>query len=153
MQKKHESYLLTLGINIEGREKKMAEELKTYSLKQQKRKYDHNPNHIRKRRSDRKIDIQIPIPEDIHSRIIYLSERRGVYMETIATEIVKNILMRVHDFPPVDYVLTNHKVTIKADEDLRWDIALKQSQWGIKSKRKVVHRIFMYAWERGNFGW
>ncbi len=98
---------------------------------------------VRKVRKDKKHDIQIPLTEEQRRLIKVLARNRRMTPTSFCSMLLKNALIRNHDYPEVQYPSSKSKTChAKFEEDyfemlfgytVRWDCSLK----------KAAHRILL----------
>lgn len=118
----------------------------------QKSRYAAPPVRVRKPRIDKKMDIKIPLTEDIYDRIAHYADRQRVSMTFLATTYMEQIVARNHDFKEVDYEDSELTVHVKANQDLIDTINRYKSKWRYRSTRKTAHRLFMEVIRKGLLG-
>ncbi|ERN52806.1 hypothetical protein M3689_07080 [Alkalihalophilus marmarensis] len=111
-------------------------------LNQTKRK--QSQPSVRKKRSDSKVDIRIPIKPKDREFVLYAARNRRESITSYATGIVKAHLDRRRDFPQQVYEPSDFIVHVKATPKMYEAIVVYSIKWNC-SIREATHRIFSDA--------
>lgn len=98
---------------------------------------------IRKKRSDSKYDIKIPVTADEKQFVIRASIGRGESETKYCTKLLESALDRENIFEEVEYQNTDQTVHIKVNREVYDAISYYAAMWHCRSIRKSAHRIFM----------
>lgn len=98
----------------------------------------------RKQRSDKKVDIRVPISDSDREFILWNARSKRESMTKFATDIVRDSVMR--DFPFKEYPYEKHffEVHVKADQELYQHIVNYSVEWNC-SIRETTYRILTNA--------
>ncbi|WP_100373060.1 hypothetical protein [Bacillus sp. FJAT-45037] len=99
----------------------------------------------RKKRSDSKRDIKIPVTQDEKEFIIRASIGRGESETEYCTKLIQSALERNSEFDEVEYQHSSLSVHIKLSQEWYDIISYYAALWHCRSIRKVAHRIFMQS--------
>ena len=109
-----------------------------HTLREQRR--PHVTDKVRKQRSDKKVDIRVPVTDSDREFILWSSRSRRESMTKFCTEVVQNYIANGFDFKEHPYVKTDFEVHVKADETLYKKIVDYSVKWNC-SIREATHRI------------
>ncbi|MBP3953632.1 hypothetical protein [Bacillus suaedae] len=98
------------------------------------------PSINRKTRSDKKVDIRVPITDQDREFILWNARSRRMSMTAFCTEIIQIQIQRNQEFHPRPYEHTDFIVHVKADEELYRHIVNYSIKWSC-SIREATHRI------------
>ncbi|ERN54338.1 hypothetical protein [Alkalihalophilus marmarensis] len=104
---------------------------------------NQSEKRIRRKRSDAKYDIKIPVTADEKEFIIRASIGRGESETKYCTQLLKSALGRTKVFDESEYRNTGLTVHIKVNREIHDDIGYYAAIWQCRSIRKATHRIFM----------
>lgn len=101
----------------------------------------HNkPAKNRKQRSDKKVDIRVPISDDDREFVLYHARTKRQSMTRFCTDIIRTQIENHQEFYEHPYSQTDFIVHVKADEELYQHIVNYSIEWSC-SIREATHRI------------
>lgn len=106
-----------------------------------KRRHSSNSDS-RKTRSDKKIDIRVPISDDDREFIMWNARSKRQSMTSFATEIVRDYVERNLPFKEYPYKKYFYEVHIKVDQELYQQIVNYSIEWN-SSIRETAYRILV----------
>jgi hypothetical protein len=98
-------------------------------------------NENRKTRTDKKVDITIPLSENEKRLVKTKAHRRKVSQSNLCTDIVKKALLRSYEYKDVEYKDHKDRVHCKLEDDYYQMLVKYAVDWNC-SIRQAAHRIF-----------
>lgn len=108
-----------------------------------KRRHSNSSDH-RKTRSDKKIDIRVPVSERNREFILWNARSKRQSMTRYATDIVRDSINRNLHFVECEYVKHDFEVHVKAEQELYQHIVNYSVDWNC-SIREATFRILSNA--------
>ncbi|MCT8138668.1 hypothetical protein H1D32_13490 [Anaerobacillus sp. CMMVII] len=99
----------------------------------------------RKKRSDKKHDIKIPVSKLDKQKVLLYSRLSGLSEKKYCTGLIKKAFELNYELPEIDYQTSNLMVHINPDKELYSLIVNKSVDWCYESIRMAAYRIFMEA--------
>jgi hypothetical protein len=94
----------------------------------------------RKQRSDKKVDIRVPISDGDRDFVLYNARSRRESMTKFCTDVIRIQIANNKEFHAHPYVKSDFIVHVKADEELYRNIVNYSLEWNC-SIRETTYRI------------
>ncbi|WP_332698655.1 hypothetical protein [Halalkalibacter lacteus] len=94
----------------------------------------------RKQRSDKKVDIRVPISDDDREFVLWSARTKRQSMTQFCTEILRTQIKNNKEFHEHPYIKSEFIVHVKADEELYRHIVSFSIEWSC-SIREATHRL------------
>lgn len=95
----------------------------------------------RKKRSDYKADIRVPVSKEDYDFIKWNARSKKQSMTRFCTDVIRSQISMNQEFNEHPYIRTGFEVHIKPDEELYQKIIDYWVEWGYSSLREAAYRI------------